>query len=110
VLNDPIPPSLREGLHADLDPVLAGAITAARDSLEALRVQLAAQEHHEDFETEALQLARHGLEHLIFGRWDEARAMAEAALELDEIDGTGDRWRDYSLLVEEACATGESPT
>ncbi len=60
----------------------------------------------DDPAAEAEQLARDSLEHLDAGRWDEARACAEAALSLAEESGEGEVWREFVLLVEEAAETG----
>lgn len=62
----------------------------------------------DDPAAEAEQLARDSLEHLDQGRWDEARACAEAALTLAEEAGEDEVWREFALLVEEAAETGRA--
>ncbi|MFO7566900.1 MAG: hypothetical protein R6X02_29925 [Enhygromyxa sp.] len=62
----------------------------------------------DDPAAEAEQLARDALEHLDHGRWDEARACAEAALALAEEAGEDQVWREFALLVEEAAETGRA--
>ena len=44
--------------------------------------------------------------HLDAARWDEAVASAQQAVELDELHGSGECWREFALLVEEAAETG----
>ena len=60
----------------------------------------------DDPAAEAEQLAKDALVHLDAGRWDEARACAEAALSLAEDSGEDEVWREFVLLVEEAAETG----
>ncbi len=60
----------------------------------------------DDPAAEAEQLARDAVAHLEQGRWDEARACAEAALSLAEDNGEDEVWREFALLVEEAAETG----
>lgn len=55
---------------------------------------------------EAQQHAGAAMEHLEAGRWDDAQARAELALELDESHGSGELWRNFCLLVEEAAELG----
>lgn len=55
---------------------------------------------------EAEQHAATALKHLDAGRWDDAQAMAELAYSLEEQHGPGHVWREFSLLVEEACELG----
>ena len=59
----------------------------------------------DDEADEAEQHAREALAHLDAGRYDQARASAELAVELDEAHGSGATWRDFGLLVEEATET-----
>jgi hypothetical protein len=77
---------------------LARAVEAWRpppDALEAVEAADAAR-----------ILADECLAHLDAGRWDEALASAERAVELDEAWGDGESWREFSLRVEEAAETG----
>lgn len=62
-----------------------------------------------DEAAEAEQHAHTALEHLDAGRWDDAQATAELALSLEEEHGPGDTWREFALLVEEACELGRDP-
>lgn len=62
----------------------------------------------DDPAAEAEQLAADAIEHLDAGRWDEARACAEAALALAEEAGEDEVWREFALLVEEAAETGRA--
>jgi hypothetical protein len=89
------------------DPVLQKAIERARvaSSLALGCRPKGSSEDALEAHGEAQELARTALEHLGHHRWDEARALAEAAVELDEQHGDGERWREFALLVEEACET-----
>jgi hypothetical protein len=60
----------------------------------------------DDPAAEAEQLASDALAHLDAGRWDDARACAEASLNLAEDSGEAEVWREFALLVEEAAETG----
>lgn len=60
----------------------------------------------DDPAAEAEQLASDALAHLDAGRWDDARACADAALSLAEDSGEAEVWREFTLLVEEAAETG----
>ena len=62
----------------------------------------------DDPAAEAEQLARDALEHLLAGRWDEARACAEVVVSLAEDAGEDELWRDFALLVDEAAETGRA--
>jgi putative component of toxin-antitoxin plasmid stabilization module len=62
--------------------------------------------HDSDEAQEAEQHAKTAVDHLDAGRFDDAQAMAELALSLEEEHGPGDVWREFSLLVEEACELG----
>lgn len=64
----------------------------------------------DDPAAEAEQLAHDALAHLVAGRWDEARACADAAQALAEDNGAPEVWREFSLLVEEAAETGREST
>lgn len=66
------------------------------------------RERDEDPAAEAEQLASDAVAHLEAGRWDEARACAEAGLSVAEQEGEGEVWREFSLLVEEAAELGSS--
>jgi hypothetical protein len=60
----------------------------------------------DDPAAEAEQLAGDAIAHLDGGRWDEARACAEAAQTLAEDAGEPELWREFALLVEEAAEIG----
>lgn len=62
----------------------------------------------DDPAAEAEQLATDALAHLDAGRWDEARACAEAAQALAEDEGEDEVWREFALLVEEAAEIGRA--
>lgn len=62
----------------------------------------------DDPAAEAEQLATDALAHLDAGRWDDARACAEAALAVAEEAGEDEVWREFALLVEEAAETGRA--
>lgn len=89
------------------DPGTVKAILAARE-VHAKTTGTWVSDDEDDPAAEAEQLARDALEHLDFGRWDEALACAEAALNLAEDNGEGRRWREFALLVEEAAETGRA--
>ena len=91
------------------DPVLARAFERARLRFEACRDKWKpADEEGQDAAEEAVGHARTALEHLDRGQWDEADAAATLALELDEEFGSGEVWRDFALLIEEAAAIGRA--
>lgn len=62
----------------------------------------------DDPAAEAEQLATDAIAHLDAGRWDEARACAEAAQSLAEEAGEDEVWREFALLVEEAAEIGRA--
>ena len=91
------------------DPVFARAVERATRACErASKRWRAADEADEEAADAADEASQHGktaLEHLEAGRVDEARAAADLAVELDENHGSGEVWRDFALLVEEAAET-----
>lgn len=105
-------------MHDDIaDPRTVAAIALARRSHVAAEAEARAEggwlsardEGEVDEGEEALGLAQTALTHLEAGRWDEARACADEALELAEGCGYGaGAWRRFALLVEEAAETGRS--
>ena len=92
------------------DPILVGAIEQARKIYEAVRDIWTGGDDEEarDAAEEAVTHADNALTHLEHGRWDEADAAANLALELEEEFGDGTIWRDFALLVEEAAAIGRT--
>ncbi len=87
--------------------MVARAIEAARRAHgRATGRWKATDEPAQDAAAEVEQHARTALEHLEAGRWDDAQACGELCVELDERYGSGEIWREFSLLVEEAAETG----
>ncbi len=106
----PTPPDGEGGELGPLaDPVFARAVERATRACERAekrwRAEDEADEDAADAADEAKQHGRSALAHLEAGRVDEARAAAELAVELDEQHGSGEVWRDFALLVEEAAET-----
>jgi hypothetical protein len=89
--------------------MVADAIEVARKAhAKATGTWTGADEDERDAATEAEQHATAALEHLDAGRWDDAQARADLAVELDEEHGTGEVWREFGLLVEEAAELGRA--
>ena len=89
------------------DPRTISAISRARKAHAAATGRWVSYDD-DDPAAEAEQLARDALEHLVAGRWDEARACAELVVSLAEESGEDDLWRDFALLVDEAAETGRA--
>jgi hypothetical protein len=87
------------------NPRTVKAIARARKAHEKARGQWVSEDD-DDPAAEAEQLAADALAHLDAGRWDEARACAEAAQGLAEETGEDEVWREFALLVEEAAEIG----
>jgi len=91
-------------------PVFERALSTARAAYDRAKSQWAKVTRTEgidrDVAEEVLDHARAALEHLEEGRFDDARGAADVCLELDEIEGDGEVWREFALLVEEAAETG----
>lgn len=87
------------------NPRTVKAIERARKAHARARGQWLSDED-DDPAAEAEQLAADALAHLDAGRWDEARACADAAQSLAEEAGEDEVWREFALLVEEAAETG----
>jgi hypothetical protein len=89
------------------DPRTVKAIARARKAHAAACGRWVSHDD-DDPAAEAEQLAADALAHLDAGRWDEARACAEAAQSLAEEQGEDELWREFALLVEEAAETGRA--
>lgn len=87
------------------NPRTVQAIARARKAHADARGQWVSYDE-DDPAAEAEQLAEDALAHLDAGRWDEARACAEAATTLAEDAGEDTIWREFALLVEEAAEIG----
>jgi hypothetical protein len=93
------------------NPRTVKAIARARKARAAAAGQWVSHDDDDakdDPASEAEQLATDALAHLDAGRWDEARACAEAAQSLAEDEGEDEVWREFALLVEEAAETGRA--
>jgi hypothetical protein len=89
--------------------MVAAAIESARTAhAKATGRWTGRDEDERDAATESEQHANAALEHLDAGRWDDAQARAELCVELDEAHGSGDVWREFALLVEEAAELGRA--
>ena len=99
-------------MELEHDPLTLAAIARAAKAHRAATGQWVDGDNDSDSDSdsepaaEAEALARDALAHLNGGRWDEARACAEAAAALAEDAGEDAVWREFSLLVEEAAETG----
>lgn len=104
-----MPEGAGEELGPLADPVFARAVERATRARErASKRWRAADEADDDAADAADEASEHGktaIVHLEAGRVDEARAAADLAVELDESHGSGEVWRDFALLVEEAAET-----
>ena len=89
------------------NPRTVKAIVRARKAHAAASGQWVSDDE-DDAAAEAEQLAADALAHLDAGRWDEARACAEAAQSLAEDEGEDEVWREFALLVEEAAEIGRA--
>lgn len=89
--------------------MIAAAIESARSAhAKATGRWTGADEEERDAATEAEQHALAAIEHLDAGRWDDAQARADLSVELDETHGSGEVWREFGLLVEEAAELGRA--
>lgn len=87
----------------ELDPILEAAIAKADKARERAASAFGGDEEIAD---ELEVIGQVTMQHLRAGRFDEAIAQAQLAVELDEQHGDGEAWRDFAILAEEAAETG----
>ncbi len=93
------------------DPVLDRAIERAQKALAKAKRRWPGESGDEDEDEAADDAAiagRDALTRLQSGAWDEAEALAQSAVELDESWRDGESWREFAILVEEAAAIGRA--